>query len=288
MVANTGSPEHEDVTRSTGTLAPQISIGPVRFYAGGLADAVRTLIECVSSELRETKSRCVSATGAHGVVTARSDRQFAAILDTFWANLPDGVPAVWVGRLKGARDMERCYGPTFFERVVKETADLPVPFFLCGGKPGVAELLASIFKKSLGNSQCVGVYSPPFRALSEEEWVGLGKSVERSRAKIVWVGLSTPKQELFAAELAKRVKGCFIITVGAAFDFHTGVLKQAPPWIQKSGLEWLFRLAIEPRRLIGRYVLIVPLFSWVASAELVRYYGLRLYRWFRSSISVRD
>ncbi len=269
-------PEREgnlrEETTDRNAWGDRVRIGSVLFYAGTLENFVSRLGSLLKNAASIEDSLCISATGAHGVVTAQRDAGFSDVINSFWTNLPDGVPAVWLGHLKGMKSMERCYGPTFFQLLVRGTGEIAAPFFLCGGKPGVADELASVCASSFGNKQCVGTYSPPFRAMTEEEWSGLARRVESTGAKIVWIGLSTPKQEYFAWELARRVKGCFIITVGAAFDFHTGRLRQAPKIIQRLGLEWFFRLLVEPRRLAGRYAVVIPGFIQIAITDLVQYY----------------
>lgn len=212
----------------------------------------------------------ISATGAHGLVTAQRDPKFMLILNSFYLNLPDGMPAVWVGRLKGAREMQRCYGPDFFQAVMIATRDQPVRHFLCGGKEGVAEELQQVCAERFGNPNIVGFESPPFRELTEGEMAELGSRIAGLDVDIVWIGMSTPKQERFAYRLAQHTRVHFICTVGAAFDFHTGRVRQAPRWMQRSGLEWFFRLLTEPKRLWRRYATVVPLFIYYNLKELVQ------------------
>lgn len=245
-----------------------VSILNIPVFATTLSDAVRYVLDvCLSDSARI--NRCVSATGAHGLVTAQKDPAFRQTLKAFHLNLPDGVPAVWVGRLKGAHRMERCYGPDFFKAVLQESAKYPIRHYFCGGKAGVANLLKSACEKQFGNFNVVGTHCPPFRELSDREFALLGKEINHSGADIVWIGISTPKQEKFAQRLSKYTKVHFIITVGAAFDFHIGAVKQAPRFLQRLGLEWLFRLAMEPKRLFKRYVEIVPLFIYYNVREFI-------------------
>ena len=123
--------------------------------------------------------------------------------------------------------------------------------------------LAKASAIKLGNSNVVGTFSPPFREMTQEEFKNLGTLINSSGANLVWIGLSTPKQEIFAMELSKYINVNYIITVGAVFDFFTNNLQRAPQWIQKIGLEWLYRLCREPRRLFKRYAEIVPVFIWL-------------------------
>jgi N-acetylglucosaminyldiphosphoundecaprenol N-acetyl-beta-D-mannosaminyltransferase len=214
-------------------------------------------------------NRKVSATSAHGLVFASKNPDFKNTLDHFYYNLPDGMPIVWVGRLKGHRHMQRCSGVDMFEVVMKATASHNnIKHFFCGGKEGVAKQLQASSAKNLGNSNVVGTYSPPFRIMTDEEFAALGQEINNSGANIVWIGLSTPKQEVFAASLAKHCTVDYIITVGAVFDFFTGNLERAPRWIQNIGLEWFYRLLKEPRRLFSRYFEVVPGFIALNLKEL--------------------
>lgn len=213
---------------------------------------------------------CISATGAHGIITARKDKKFLDILNSFYINLPDGMPGVWIGRLKGAKEMERCYGPDFFREVIIATKNEKIKHFFCGGKEGVAEELKKNCEEKFGNYNIVGVYSPPFREMADDELKELAEAINKLQTDIVWIGLSTPKQEIFAHRLSKFTNVHFICTVGAAFDFHTGKVKEAPRFVQKIGMEWFFRLVVEPKRLWKRYFEIVPLFIWYNLIEFIK------------------
>jgi N-acetylglucosaminyldiphosphoundecaprenol N-acetyl-beta-D-mannosaminyltransferase len=227
---------------------------------------------------RPPMSLCISATGAHGLVHSRRNQAFARVLRNFFMNLPDGMPSVWIGRLKGAYKMKRCYGPSFFELMMRQTAQRDIGHFLCGGKERVATELQRVCMSTFKNPNVVGCYCPPFREMTDHEMKELAEQIHKSGAQIVWIGLSTPKQEYFAARLATFIQVHFIITVGAAFDFHTGRVRQAPRWIQKSGLEWFFRLLMEPRRLWKRYCTVVPLFLWYNFLELMLYIFSRFFQ----------
>jgi N-acetylglucosaminyldiphosphoundecaprenol N-acetyl-beta-D-mannosaminyltransferase len=244
-----------------------IQILDIPIYDGRLRDAVATVSKECLEPCPETP-KCVSATGAHGMVEAVSNPDISRLLRGFALNLPDGMPLVWLARLKGSREAERCYGPDFFRDVMLATASMPVRHFFCGGDTGVADALKRAVEEKFGNRNCVGTFSPPFRVMTEAEWAELAALIGETRPHVVWIGLSTPKQEMFAQELARRVRAHFIITVGAAFDFHTGRLRQAPRLVQRLGLEWLFRLWVEPRRLWRRYVRVVPLFVFYSVLDL--------------------
>jgi len=235
------------------------------------SDNFNSAVSLITTKIKEKEHNfCTSATGAHGLVNAQKDIRFRKILSSFYVNLPDGLPGVWIGRLKGAKNMERCYGPDFFREVIIKTARLSINHFFCGGKDGVAEELKKVCLEKFNNSNVVGTYSPPFREMTDNEMKVLAEKINSLNANIVWIGLSTPKQEIFAYRLSKFTNVNFICTVGAAFDFHTGKVKEAPHWIQKIGMEWFFRLIMEPKRLWKRYFEIVPLFIWYNLLELIK------------------
>jgi N-acetylglucosaminyldiphosphoundecaprenol N-acetyl-beta-D-mannosaminyltransferase len=238
-----------------------INVLKIPLYDDTLSSSVASLITtCL--EQKEKTNRCVSATDAHGLVYAQKNEEFAYILKNFYWRLPDGMPSVWIGRLKGAKNMERCYGPDFFKDVMIISAGKPIKHYLCGGKDGVAEKLKKACGARFNNFNVVGTYCPPFRAMTEDEMATLADDVNYRNADVVWLGLSSPKQEFFAAQLARFTTVHFIVTVGAAFDFHTDMVAQAPKIIQKMGLEWFFRLCMEPKRLYKRYAEVVPMFIY--------------------------
>ncbi len=247
-----------------------IEVLGIQLYDKGFSNAVNTLIAAALAP-DEFKNLCVSATGAHGMIEANKNALLKKHLRNFYLNLPDGMPGVWVGRLKGAKQMQRCYGPDIFEAVMTGSSGTVIRHFFCGGKEGVAKELQEICVSRFGNRGVVDIFCPPFREMTEDEMQALGQRIDVSGAQIVWIGLSTPKQELFAARLSHYTNVCLIITVGAVFDFYTGKVKQAPRWMQRSGLEWFFRLSMEPRRLSGRYFEIVPKFIWLNIKEFLHF-----------------
>ncbi|GAB4033639.1 WecB/TagA/CpsF family glycosyltransferase [Spirosoma jeollabukense] len=239
----------------------------VNLFDAGLDSAVQgILLRCDPIWPRENK--CISATGAHGLVTAFKEPEFKSVLDSFYWNLPDGMPGVWIGKLKGAKRMTRCYGPDFFREVLRESAQSSIKHFFCGGQDGVADELKAAVGRKFGNYQVVGTFCPPFREMADDEFQSLANRIMDAGTNIVWIGLSTPKQERFARRLAQYVDVNFIVTVGAAFDFHTDRVRQAPSWMQKLSLEWLFRLMAEPKRLYRRYLEVVPLFIFLNLKEI--------------------
>lgn len=223
----------------------------------------------------ETRTKgYICVTGVHGVSEAQRDAGLRAILNRALLNTPDGMPMVWVGRLQGHRHMARVYGPDLMLAVCEYTAKHGHTHFLYGGAEGVAPELQRRLQTRFPGLKIVGTYTPPFRPLSLAEAEDLVRRVARVKPDIVWVGLSTPKQERFMAEFWRRLDATLLIGVGAAFDFHAGRMPQAPRWMQQSGLEWFFRLCCEPRRLWRRYLKNNPLFI---ARILGQFTGLRRY-----------
>ena len=245
-----------------------VQILNVPLYDKNIHSKINEMIASINLGKRENK--CISLTGAHGIITAQKDKTFFEILNNFSDNLPDGKPGVIVGRLKGAKNMQRCYGPDFFKETIKVTADKKINHYFCGGKEGVAVELKDACGQKFNNFNIVGTFSPPFREMLDEELKVLAEDINSKDTNIVWIGLSTPKQEIFAYRLSKYTNINFICTVGAAFDFHTDKVKQAPVWMQKLAMEWFFRLLMEPRRLWKRYFEIVPLFIWYNFIEFIK------------------
>ena len=246
-----------------------IRVIQTKLYSQNIETIISEITEKIKSSTKYN-NRCISATGAHGIITAQRCPEFRKVLNSFYVNLPDGMPGVWIGRLKGAKRMQRCYGPDVFREFLINTATLKITHYFCGGKPGIAEDLKKTCEERFKNKNVVGTYSPPFREMTDDEFRILADDINNKKTDVVWIGISTPKQEFFAKKLSEYTNVHFIITVGAAFDFHTGKMRQAPKWIQKISMEWLFRLAMEPKRLWKRYFEIVPLFIWYNFLEFIK------------------
>jgi N-acetylglucosaminyldiphosphoundecaprenol N-acetyl-beta-D-mannosaminyltransferase len=180
---------------------------------------------------------------------------------------PDGMPMVWINRIRGFDHVRRVYGPDLMLDVCAASVERGYRHYFYGGADGVADELAAKLKLKYPGLQVVGTFCPPFRPMTEQEDAALIAQINQSGANILWVGLSTPKQEYWMSRHLGHVDASVMIGVGAAFDFHAGRKKQAPRWMQRTGLEWLFRLATEPRRLARRYLTNNPLF--------VYYFGLQ-------------
>lgn len=254
-----------------------VNVLEIPFYDQNLDAAISETIAACGEEYLP-QNHCISASGAHGLVEAHKDESFKKILQQYWRNLPDGMPIVWIGKLKGAKNIQRCYGPDFFKGMLIATAHKPIKHFLCGGKEGVADELKKACSTKFSNNHVVGTYCPPFREMTNQEMQELANQITSVNADIVWIGLSAPKQEKFAQRLSKFTQVHFIVAVGAAFDFHTDRVKQAPHWMRNAGLEWFFRLLMEPQRLFKRYIEIVPYFILLNINEFIQYIFLGLFK----------
>lgn len=243
--------------------APTYDLLGVRMSVLNIPDAVRRIIEAAENGQRGY----VCVTGVHGIMESRTDKTLKSILNSAFLCTPDGMPTVWMGKLAGHSQMSRVYGPDLMLAVMEATRDKPVRHFFYGGQEGVADDLKTKLEERFPGVQIVGTYCPPFRALTADELRGLQEKVTSSRADIIWVGLSTPKQERFMTEHLPKLDTSVMIGVGAAFDFHSGRVKQAPKWMQRNGIEWLYRLVQEPKRLWRRYLAIVPRFIVLVAAD---------------------
>lgn len=213
-------------------------------------------------------SRFVSATGMHGITEALHDPTFKRVLNEADLVVPDGMPLVWLGRQRGLALRRRVYGPELMDTFCRETGGRYRHFFY-GGAPGVPEQLAGIMKRR-HKIQIAGCWSPPYRKLNAAEEFQLKQMIAAARPDVLWVGLSTPKQERWMHAHRDSLEVPLMMGVGAAFDFHTGRVKQAPHWMRENGLEWLFRLVQEPRRLWRRYILNGGEFVWHVALEKMK------------------
>ena len=235
---------------------------------------LRIATDAVLAALRARRKGYVCVTGVHGVTEAQADPAFRRILNAAFLNTTDGMPLVWLGRRAVGSFVDRVYGPDLMLEIFAATQATTFRHFFYGGAPGVAEeLQAQLTARFPGVSIC-GTCCPPFRPLDTAEQAALIALVREKKPDVIWVGLSTPKQERFMAEYLPRLDTTLMFGVGAALDFHAGRVRQAPRWIQRSGFEWLYRMACEPRRLARRYLVNNPLFLWRIAGQLL---GLRKY-----------
>jgi len=225
-------------------------------------------VATIENAIATFKKGYVCATGVHGVMEAQRDASLRTVFSKALLVVPDGVPTVWMGHLQGLRKMQRVFGPDLMLGVLGSPALHGCSHFLYGGNTGVAQQLQAILRRRFPRARIIGAYTPPFRPLDRAETAELRQIIARAHPDIMWIGLSTPKQERFMAEYLPRLNTTLMIGVGAAFDFHTGRLKDSPQWLKQLGLQWLHRLVQEPRRLGKRYLVNNPLFLAQASLQL--------------------
>ena len=213
-------------------------------------------------------SHSVVFAGMHGISEANRDSRYKTIVNGADLVVPDGMPLVWLGRLRGNSMRRRVYGPELMETFCRETGSQYRHFFY-GGAAGVAEILAKSLQEKF-HIVVAGTVSPPFRNLTAAEDRALMDRVRKAAPDVLWVGLGSPRQERWMHEHRSLLRVPVLLGVGAAFDINSGLLRQAPPWMRENGLEWLFRLLIEPRRLWKRYLIKIPSAIWSASLEIAQ------------------
>ena len=219
--------------------------------------------------IKRKSYRYVCVANVHTVMMATEDPAFQKVTNGANMVTPDGQPLCWVANLKGARLKDRVYGPTLMEKTCEQFQEGCSHFFY-GAGPGVPEKLKEVFTLRFPKLNVVGTYSPPFRPLTPDEDKQIINRINRLNPDFLWVGLGAPKQEFWMAEHLCKANARIMLGVGAAFDFHAGTVSQAPAWMQRLGLEWLFRLMREPRRLAYRYLIYNPLFLILVFMQLSR------------------
>jgi N-acetylglucosaminyldiphosphoundecaprenol N-acetyl-beta-D-mannosaminyltransferase len=212
----------------------------------------------------------ICVTGVHGVMESQRSPDLKRIHNEAGMVTPDGMPMVWLSRMGGFADVSRVYGPDLMVAVCAESVAKGWRHYFFGGAEGVADQLKEKLTARFPGLQVVGTFCPPFRPMSTEEDAELIRTIDAAQPDIVWVGLSTPKQERWMAQHINRLKAPVLVGVGAAFDFHAGLKSQAPKWMQRNGLEWFYRLVTEPKRLWKRYLINNPLFVTYVIAEKLR------------------
>ncbi len=214
----------------------------------------------------------IAVAGMHGITEARHKIEFRQAVADAGLVVADGMPVVWIGRLRGYNLPRRVYGPELMLQFCKETALAGYRHYLLGGAPGVPEQLARELGKVCPGIRIVGIHSPPFRSATPEEDAAIIENINRTAPDVLWVGLGTPKQEIWMRRHRDKLRVPVMIGVGAAFDFLSSRKRQAPVWMRERGFEWLFRLVQEPRRLWKRYLVGGSQFVFLAALELL---GLR-------------
>ncbi len=236
---------------------------------------LRSAPEIIDGWIKAGARKYVCVTGVHGVMESQSDDELRGIHNAAGMVTPDGMPMVWLSRWHGHKHVGRVYGPDLMLEVFRRSAAAGYRHYFYGGADGVPEKLTEAMTGQFPKALIAGTYSPPFRALTDEEDAAIVHRINECAPDIVWVGLSTPKQERWMASHVGRLRAPVLIGVGAAFDFHAELKRQAPKWIQHSGFEWLYRMLQEPQRLTRRYMVNNPAFLIKIALQLL---GVKQYR----------
>lgn len=236
------------------------------------ATRMEETLRIIEAWIARRESRYVCVSGMHGVIECQHDERLREIHNAAGLVTTDGMSLVWLCKLKGHRAVERVYGPDLMLALCQRSPARGFRHYFYGASPAVLEALTARVTGGCPGLQVVGAHAPPFRPLSPAEDADNVRRILEARPDVVWVGLGTPKQEHWMAAHVGQLGGVVVIGVGAAFDFLSGMKRQAPRWMQRNGLEWLFRLLTEPRRLWRRYLFNIPLFAWYLALDAV---GLR-------------
>jgi N-acetylglucosaminyldiphosphoundecaprenol N-acetyl-beta-D-mannosaminyltransferase len=237
-------------------MIPRVEILGVGISAVDMQGAVAEITRWI----REGDRRYVCVTGVHGVMESQRDPSLKDIHNRSGLTTPDGMPTVWLSRWAGAKNTSRVYGPDLMATICGVGAAEGWKMYFYGSSPGVPEEVGRRLQERYPGLEVVGTWSPPFRPLSPAEDASAVQAINDAKPDVVWVGLSTPKQERWMAAHRESLEASVLIGVGAAFDQCAGLIRRAPSWMQRSGLEWAFRLIEEPRRLWRRYFDAIPRF----------------------------
>ena len=259
--------------RDARTVAPPAPVPtppsePVLGIPIGLTDYDRTL-RWIDDMVAAGETGYVCVSNVHSVMAATEDPELRRAMLGSSLNVPDGMPLVWALNLLGHSLRDRVYGPELMARACARAALTEQRIYLYGGRnQGALVQLTLNLRTRFPGISIVGGYSPPHRPLTDEEEASIVEEINDSEADIVWVGIGVPKQEKWMAAMRDRLTAPVLIGVGAAFDFHAGLVPQAPPLLQNAGLEWLYRLVQEPRRLWRRYLRYNPRFVAAFTRQL--------------------
>jgi N-acetylglucosaminyldiphosphoundecaprenol N-acetyl-beta-D-mannosaminyltransferase len=233
-----------------------VNVLGVNVAATDLAGATQRILDMVAQRQRSY----VCVTGVHGIMESRSRPDLQRVHNAAGLVTPDGMPLVYICRAAGHPECGRVYGPDLMLAVCAAAQERGYRQFFYGATPRTLERLTARLHDRFPDLAIAGSFAPPFRAMTAAERAQALEHINRCDPDIIWIGLGTPKQERWMAENRAELDAAVLIGVGAAFDFHAGNVRQAPRWMQPLCLEWLFRLAVEPKRLWKRYVRIVPAF----------------------------
>lgn len=249
-----------------------------RDLLGVMVDVIdyESAVDQIITAARERRSFAATALAVHGVMTGALDAEHRFRLNEFDLVVPDGQPVRWaLNLLHSAGLKERVYGPSLMLAVCEQCATLEIPIYLYGSKNGVLNKLRESLSKRFPTLRIAGAQPSRFRRISGDEKDEIIRGIRASGARVVFAGLGCPRQEVWAYEFREALS-LPVVAVGAAFDFHAGTTPQAPRGLQNVGLEWLYRLALEPKRLWRRYALLNPLYVAMIAAQgtrLIRFNG---------------
>ncbi len=229
---------------------------------------IQQTIDTINIWIRSQYSHYICVIPAHSIMRCYRNPELRKIFNCSGLSTPDGMVIVWLLRLQGFPAVERVYGPDLMHAVCQRSLETGWRHYFYGGEPGVADRLSEKLKTEYPGIRITGVYSPPFHELTTDEDNEIIAKINQAQPDIVWVGIGSPKQEQWMSDHVGKLNATVLIGVGAAFDFLSGRKHQAPRWIQRSGFEWLFRLASEPRRLWRRYA-DYPLFVLLIMLQLL-------------------
>ena len=235
---------------------PKVNILGVGINAIKQDFALQQIDKWIDSDDRQYVAICT----VHTIMECQKDPAMLESVNKAGMATPDGMPLVWLASLESEQPVERVYGPDLMLAVCERSIERGYRHFLYGGADGVPDVLAKELQDRFPGLQVVGEFSPPFRTLSDEEENQIIEMINQADPDVIWVGLGTPKQDLWMAKNRPKLNAPVLIAVGAAFDFHTNRVPQAPAWMQRIGLEWLYRFVQEPGRLWYRYLIYNPLF----------------------------
>lgn len=220
---------------------------------------------------KQSQSRYICAANVHMTMESYDNSEYRNIINSADMVTPDGMPLVWMLRLLGEKEQQRIYGPDLTLWVCRKAAEESISIGLYGGEPNTLQMFKQNLETRFPGLNIACAISPPYRPLTVSEDEFYIKKINESGAKVLLVGLGCPKQERWMAEHKNKITAV-MIGVGAAFDFHAGTVRQAPGWIQKFGMEWFFRLLMEPKRLWKRYLKHNPRFVLFALKQLINEY----------------
>ena len=250
---------------SSQSVVPFFNVLGVRINSVQIPDVISRFETWIAEK---HDSRFIAVCNVHMVMEAQDNHSFLELLNSSALTVPDGKPLTWLGRYRGFDLKRRVYGPDLFQDFLAATSARGYRHFFYGGHPEVLEKMVKIILQRLPQTKIAGHYSPPFRALTEQEDADVVAMINNSGAEILWIGLGCPKQEIWMYEHRERLNVPVMVGVGQAFNIVAGNLKQAPSWMREHGLEWLFRLLLEPRRLWRRYLVLNTRFVFRIALEI--------------------